>query len=396
VLKRRIAVLALIGVTIVAVAGFLVWRQPTTQNAILSRLDVSALSQRVASDPTSSRAQYWYGKRLAEAGNLPQAEAALRTSLGLQPDDLVALGELGKVLFAETKTEEAFQVLRMTVGRDPNAVEPRTMLAALYQAQGATQRAMDELNVVLKQDAHNVSALYQLGACQATVQQYGNAEATFRLALHEAPNDVRTLVGMSRVLRAMRRLEEAEAMARKAIQLDPENVDGLTALAQVLAMSRPLDKNRDEALGLLRHARAIDANRIDIPRTAAEILTAAGRWREAVSELREVIRIAPDSTQAYFLLARAYRQLGQLVESQRAEAIFRTCSAYDHRVNALRDQIAADMDSAQLRFALAEVHAKAGFPERAIVALRSGLERDPKNVQAQKRLAAILKQVSQP
>lgn len=389
--KHRFIVVTVVVAIVCAGAAMMWWLKPSAQNALLAREDVSALSRRVASDPNEWRAQYWYGKRLAEAGSLPQAEAALRTALGLQPDYLPALNELGKVLFAQQRTEEAYQLLRMATGRDPKNVEARLTLAALYQAQGASQRAMDELDLVLKQEPRNPAALYQLGACQATVQQYSKAETTFRTALREAPDDTRTLVGLSRVLRSTGRLEEAEKLARKATELESENVDYLVALAQVLAQERPFDQKRKEALDLLGRARSLDANRIEVPRTASEILTDAGRWQEAIPELREVIRIAPDSTHAYFLLARAYRQLGQSAESRKAEAIFLTYSAYDRRVRGLRDQIAAESENANLWFTLAEVHAKAGYPDRAIGAYKSGLQRNPENSKAQKRLAELLR-----
>lgn len=388
--KHRFIIPSLLIAVLCAGVVMMWWLKPTAQNALLAREDVSALSRRVASDPNEWRAQYWYGKRLAEAGSFPQAEAALRTALGLQPDYLPALSELGKVLFAQRRTEEAYQVLRMATGRDPKYVDARITLAALYQAQGATQRAMEELDLVLKQEPRNPAALYQLGACQAIVQQYSKAETTFRAALREAPEDARTLVGLSRVLRSTGRLEEAEKLAHKATELEPENVDYLVALAQVLAQEQPFEQKRKEALDLLHRARSLDANRIEVPRTAAEILTDAGRWQEAVPELREAIRIAPDSSHAYFLLARAYRQLGQLAESRKAEAIFLTYSAYDRRVRGLRDQIAADPEKADLWFTLAEVHAKAGYPDRAIGAYKSGLQRNPQNSKAQKRLSELL------
>lgn len=394
-MKRRPVILTLL-ILVMLGGAYGVWRATPAQDALLSRLDVSALSQRAASSPDDWRTLYWYGKRLAEAGNLPQAETALRTSLGLQPDYLPALGELGKVLFTEGRTEEAFQVLRMVTGRDPNNVEARITLAALYQLQGAPQRAVDELNVALKLQPRNAAALYQLGACQAIMQQPGNAEATFRLALREAPEDPRVLIGLSRVLRGTGKLDEAEALARKALQLDAENVDGLVALAQVLSIAQPVAKNREEALGLLQRARGLEANRLDIPQTAAQMLTASGRWREAIPELREAIRIAPDSTQAYFLLARAYRQVGQLRESRQAEALFRKFGDYQRQVRLLGDRIAAEPDNAALRFAVAEEHAKARYLDRAIEAYKRGLERDPNNADAKKRLSELLKFAAQP
>jgi cytochrome c-type biogenesis protein CcmH/NrfG len=95
-------------------------------------------------------------------------------------------------------------------------------------------------------------------------------------------------------------------------------------------------------------------------------------------------------------MARAYRQLGATALAARAEAAFKKRDEYDRKVRALNDEIGADPENPRLRFRLAEIHAAIGMNNLAIAAYRAGLQRDPENESARKRLvklqeAAVLK-----
>jgi tetratricopeptide (TPR) repeat protein len=299
--------------------------------------------------------------------------------------------ELGKVLVVQRQTEDAFQWLRTAVGRQPGNTEARLALAVLYRNEGALGRAMDEAKEVLKRKPRSVEALYELGAAQALAQQHKDAEETLRRALAIAPDNTLVLVGLARLLYQGGRLDEAESLVRRAQKLEPSNTDALVLLAQVLSRKEPLAANREEALTLLDRARQLAPARPDLPWFAGEIYVAQGRWRQALSALLAAIRQDPDRTQAYFLLARTYRELGDLPESRRAEAEFHRREAFDRKSEDLRNKIAANPENAQLRFELADLHASIGHEDRAITWYRRGLERDPKNARARKRLSELLR-----
>lgn len=391
-LKRRGLIVLIVLVLLVMGGAYFAWRHPAVQDALLSRADLSSLRERVAADPTNWRAQYWYGRRSAEAGDLQTAETALRVALGSHPDYLPGLNELGKVLLAQHHVEEAFQVLRMAWGRDTRNVEAGIALAMLYRTQGAYDRAIETANAVLKQDPENVPALYELGAAQALSQLPSDAEATFRHALREAPNDIPSLLGLSRVLRQQEKLDEAEALARKAGTLEPNNADALVTLAQVLSRKHPVETNREEALRLLTRARELDASRSELAWNIAQVHCAAGRWKEALPELWEAVRSNPDQTRAYYLMARAYSHLGRKEESRRADAIFRRRDDYDRQLLALRTRIGEEPENAQLRFRIGDLYAAIGHLDLAITSYRSGLQRSPDDARARRRLADLLKQ----
>lgn len=385
------------GLLIVGVLGaaVLVWRHPSVQESLLARADVKTLKARVTADPTDWRAQYWFGRRSAEHGDFLQAEPALRTALGSQPDYLPALTELGKVALAQNRIEEAYQLLRMVTGRDPGNLEARVALAVLYRNQAAYRQAMDEASAVLERNPRHAGALYELGASQALSQQFDKAEATFRQALEVGGKDPELLVGLARVLLQKGQLPEAEQFARQVVQQDGNSVSGLLVLGQILARKQPAAAHQEEALQQLKKARELDPTHVDVIWSTAQILGQQGKWQAAIVDLSEVIRRDPDRTQAYFLLSRAYRQINRLPESKKAEAIFRKREAYDRNVLDLGQKIAADPRRTDLRFKLAELHAEAGHPDRAANVYRRALDLEPQNAAARKRLSELLQQAVQ-
>ena len=94
--RRRLQAIILVTAAAAAAAGFAVWRLPAVQDLALSHASPGSLAARVSADPGNWRAQDRYGRRLAEAGNLEQAETALRSCLSQRPNNLAAITELGK------------------------------------------------------------------------------------------------------------------------------------------------------------------------------------------------------------------------------------------------------------------------------------------------------------
>lgn len=392
---RRSGAIAVIAVLLLSGAGYAIWRLPAVQEKLLEHASLSSLGNTVAEDPTNWRAQYWYGRRLAESGDFPNAEKALRTALGSHPDDLPGLTALGKVLLAEHRVEEAFQFLQMAAGRDPKNADARVALAFLYRSQGAPDRALQYAQEALALQPGDVRALYEVGAAQVAQQEVTRAEETLRKALVKAPDDLPSLVLMSRVLLARNNVAEAEAKARRAVQLHGDNVDALVALSDVLARKQPADQNRKEALSLLAHAQDLEPTRPEVPRKAARLLADAGRWSETLDATAAAIRLDPSAAEPYFIRSQALQHLGRMDESRQAAELFRQKDARVRQVEALKVAIGTNPNDAKLRFKLGDVYAASGRTDLAIAAYRQGLDRAPSDAAARNRMKELLQKAVQ-
>lgn len=386
------ALLFALALALVAGVGWLIWRQPVVQMAVLERATLFDLENSVADDPNNWRTQYWFGKRAAESGDFARAEPALRAAFGTASDFLPAATDLGRVLLAQGKVEEAYQVLRMVVGRDPNQTDALFTLAQLYRGQQSYARAMEILNPLLEKDPGNVPALYELSVCQIGTQQVGAAEQSLRKAYAKDANNVMVLTALSRINREGDKLAEAETLARRAVELQPADPLTRLELARTLAEQQPAVAKRREALEELRKALEVSPGHVPVLQEAGRLLIEDGRFSEAIAALTTVIRVQPQNTRAHFQLAEAFRRSKRPDDARRAEAAFKRYQSFDQRLQAAYSELSERPDSAEVRFRIGELQAEMGDAIGAIRSYRAGLQREPENAKARARLAVLMRQ----
>ncbi|MFN3650838.1 MAG: tetratricopeptide repeat protein [Armatimonadota bacterium] len=395
-MKRRTSLYAGLACLALVLAGVgaYAWQLPSVQMALLERASLEQLERRVEAEPDDWRVQYWFGKRAAESGDFLRAEPALRRVLGTEWGFTPAATELGRVLLAKGEVNEAFQLLRMAVGREGQP-DARLALGQLYRSQGAHHLAMEQLKEALKARPNDAQALYELAAAHAQVQQYEQAEENLRRALSLAPKSPLFLTALSRIRRERGDLAEAESLAREAVALQPDAPDALMELSRALAMKLPAEKHRPEAIATLESALTLAPRHPGLRLELAKLHGEAENWPASVTLLEQAIQLTPGETQAYYLLSRAYRALGRTEDSQRMDGVFKRRQAYDRKVQALGAKIGANPENAKLRFELGELHASEGELDQAAQSYRNGLQWDPKNETARRRMVELVRQATQ-
>jgi len=373
-----------------AFVAYQVWSLPAVQMRLLSHAGLPDLERRVRATPDEWRVQYWYGRRAAEVGRLAEAEEALRYAFGGAPDFLPAATELGKVLLAQGRVEEAFQILRMVVGRNPGELDAQLALAQLYRSQQSYARALEILEELVRKRPEDVTAWYELAAAQAGLQKYEAAEGSLRAGLKKDPRNTLLLTALSRVRRQRGDVAEAETYARQALAQRPDDPIARLELARALSEKKPPQAYRQEALAVLKEAQILSPEHPDILLEAGRLLLAEGRLQDSVAALRAATRLEPEAPDGYYLLSQALRRLGQEAESQRAEARFQRLRAYQARLEDLNARLSARPESPELRYQLGELHAAEGHLEEAITFYQNGLQRDPENQKARRRLQELV------
>lgn len=389
--RRSLAAGSVVILVVLVVIAYLAWRSTSGQMPELSSADLGQLEERVADNPDDWRVQYWYGRRAAESGDVERGETALRYALGGNPDYMPAAAQLGIVLLARGKVDEAFQVLRMVVGRDPSETEGHLALAQLYRSQASYHKAMELLQGVLKRDPNNALANYELAACHVGLQQFEAAEGGLREAVRQDPDNPTYLTALSRVRRQRGDPAEAERLAREASLLSPQDYVPKLELARAVAMQEPLADRRQAALKLLAEAARLSPENPGIHFEMGRLLHLTGRPIDAASEFERVVRDVPHYTEAYYLLARSYDQAGRKADSRRIDAVFRRKREYDRKVQELSARLGAEPESASIRFQLADLHLAEGDLPRAMTQYRAGLQREPENAEAKRKLAELVR-----
>jgi tetratricopeptide (TPR) repeat protein len=147
--------------------------------------------RRVPDDMNVIRAHALLGRALMTLGRRPEAEAAFRQVLRMQPRNMDAIGGLADTLVAERRFDEAIETYRSYIGLAPDHPVPH-------------------FNMGL--------ALRQAGKIE-------EAALAFAAAVNLAPGEAAFQVNLASALEALGRTDEALSHYRTAIRLQPEDAE---------------------------------------------------------------------------------------------------------------------------------------------------------------------------
>jgi predicted CXXCH cytochrome family protein len=222
-------------------------------------------------EPTAYR-QVQLGNALMEARQFPQAEAVLRRATMLAPDEPLAWGTLGWVLWQEDKGAEARTDLERAVALDPELPELHNNLA---------------------------SVAWGMGDQAAGEQQ-------FREALRVQPGIAEWRLNLARVLATRGEIPEARFQFEQSIKLKPGLAEAHLDYGRLLA-------DRGEFPAAIRHLQSAARLQPDLWRAHLELAMALGQSGNPAAALPELKIAAKGSdadvrTQALEVLKRLGQQ----------------------------------------------------------------------------------------
>jgi tetratricopeptide (TPR) repeat protein len=207
--------------------------------------------------PASSDAHLNLGIALADQLDLNGALAEFSQAVLLEPNSSAAHYNKGRALLDLRRLEEAKMELETATRVDPKSAESWYLLGMLARQEGNTAESVRQFRKVVGLDPQNVKAIYLLG------QQL----------LHEGDTS------------------GAIEQWRKVIEIEPENSEALYNLSRLLRKPDPEEANRLEARF---HALQAEQQVTDRAQTLGNLALAsasANDWPEAISQLKEALRI---------------------------------------------------------------------------------------------------------
>jgi tetratricopeptide (TPR) repeat protein len=183
---------------------------------------LSLWADTVAHRPGNPYAINNYGSALSQAGRAAEAEAQLRTALGLKPDYADARANLGNALMQEGRVAEAIPEYREALRLDPvrSARGHNNLGVALYQS-GDAAGAQAEFDDALRRDPAYAEARNNLGNTLLEAGRAEEAAAQLREALRLRPDYPDACNNLGRALLALGRRDEARALFERALLLQP-------------------------------------------------------------------------------------------------------------------------------------------------------------------------------
>jgi tetratricopeptide (TPR) repeat protein/predicted Ser/Thr protein kinase len=245
-----------------------------------------------------------------EAGDLHRAEEALGDLERLAPGD-VAVPELRSgLLLARGQTREAIALMRDEVGRRAS-YKRLVSLGVIEFQQGEIADGRSHLEESLRLAPGNFDALSALGQLELQSGDPGRAREIYQVLVRRSPRvaEVSNL-GLANLLTG--HYPEAAEAFREVVRQEPRN----PLLVLNLADACLLLGRKEEAESLYREAvRLIDQDSHAVgPQfltAKAQALAHLGRGVEAVTAIRDALRLAPESGAPAFEAATVYALLGE-------------------------------------------------------------------------------------
>ena len=293
------------------------------------------------------------------------------------PSSGAAVGALGRLYQAHRYVDQARRCYQRAAQLDPGVAEWPYYLGFLAAGRGAHKEAARRFERVLELRPSYWAARVRLGNALLAAGDLDGAEQAFRAARSAAPGAAWGELGLGKTARRRGRFEAAAEHLRSSLAVDPRHRE----TRYLLAMTERQLGNGARAEELLRDLAEAEVSSLEDPMmqsvlalvrdTQTMIRTANQRlaerdYRTAERLYREVLRLDPDSYDAYLNLGVLY---GLADRNPEAAA-------------ALERAVQIDPDRADAFALLTIAYIKTGRAEAGLRQLEKALEIDPNHPRA--------------
>lgn len=170
------------------------------------------------------------GVKLANQGNLPEAEKAFRQAINMQPKYTQAYNNLGLILYKQRRFAEAENYLEEAIklNGDPDAYNN---LALVYMDTDRLDKAEASLHKAVKAKPRSPEIYNNLGLVLEDTMRFKEAENAYRKAIKLNPDYVEAYYNLGNFLKKTHRLGNAENAYLRALHLCPGFESARFALA---------------------------------------------------------------------------------------------------------------------------------------------------------------------
>jgi tetratricopeptide (TPR) repeat protein len=293
-----------------------------------------------------------------ESGDAAAAIAHLKKATHLEPQYLSHYLSLGQGCLKHGDVDQAIQAFEQAQRIDPRQIKSYLWLAQIYLSQGDLRRAAASADSAIKLAPDQIDPLLVRAEIALQANDPQAALRRSQAALEIDPEDVSALHLQARCLErlgqteeAVRVLDRALTLTEDALPLMLERIDlvesSLGLPAALTELQKLAARHPDEASVLARLSRALaeagmhtqaistaqsalrsaqsalrdeslhEDEKGDLHFLLGQLLRAAGQLDQAIYQINEAIRLAPENVEAYLELAAAHqdrRQYAQALE----------------------------------------------------------------------------------
>jgi tetratricopeptide (TPR) repeat protein len=261
--------------------------------------------------PGQTDALLYRGRCLSNLKQFKDAGEALQAYIASHPQSDDAVYLLAYVLFREDKPTESLQLftdgakLRSPTADDLKIVSFDYVLLNDYVDAG------HYLETALQMDPNNLDARYYLGRVRYQQNRLDDAIAAFREVLGRNPGSVKAEDNLGLCLEGKYQVDQAIAAYQKAIALDESSLVHTEQPYLNLGILEAKHNNDREALLLLAKAQKIAPQSAEVHYQLAKSLFSLNRVEDAQREVETAVQLNPKDAPSHYLLGRIYHALGK-------------------------------------------------------------------------------------
>lgn len=264
----------------------------------------------VALDPT--QASPWANRAAAhiDLENFDQARADCEKALEQNPNEAVALANLGLILRRAGDLERARDVLSKAVARDPTLGQARLILCSVEFDLGQTDTALRDATEALHLMHHppEMARAFELrGLIHLRNRDFSAALSDFSEAARLDPERAELQSRLAEVFEHREEFVPAEAHATRAIELGPGSSSAWTARANIRLRVRKFT----EAIGDCDQALALEPQTFLALTIRGGCRIELGEFAQGIADCNAALEVEPQAIVPLLFRGDAYRKQGE-------------------------------------------------------------------------------------
>jgi tetratricopeptide (TPR) repeat protein len=361
-------------------------------------------SNAVKIDKSYADAHYELAQAYEHLGQFGAAYGELGRTVELQPTNYKARIDLGNLLLAGGKIDDAEAQANAVIAAQPDNPDGHALLSAIVGKRGQKDQALIEIHRALELDPNRAAFHEDLALLQAgDPTKASSVEDELKKSIALDPKSVNDKLLLAAFYITGSRWPEAEQASKDAIATDPRSLSARASLAQVYLKQ----DNRAMAEQVLRQASNDLAGNPQGVRMLAEYYAASGEMDKAKAEFSRLAAKYPKDTSLQKGYIRILLQLKEYAAARTAVAGLMKKNARDSEaaglngivllndgkasdaVNALRDATKDFPKDAFLQYWLGRAALVKGDMDLAETGFRQAADLNPSKLDAEEELARI-------
>ncbi len=244
-------------------------------------------------------------EQLIEQADLQNAELFARTALGIFPEQIDLLNDLGVIYVLQGRIQEAVAVLKKVISIDPeNPVAKENIRSVLHNLGQAFQSEMPSPQEPLQPVTDpNESIVQAEGLIKA--KHFEEAETLLKRILAGSPSNRDALNDLAVLYSVRGNLERAIELLNRLVELDPSNIIARKNLGNLYVQVDRVEDGLKQYLEVLK----MTPDDIDVLLSVAGISSLVGKRDDAISIYRTILKFDPQNIAASKALETIEREI---------------------------------------------------------------------------------------